>query len=162
MQERRLAPRGVTAALLCAVAARCDINAVGAVLEAGASPLRRPPPRALGLGRALTTLPAAPWVVELLFTKIRKCWLRRHCVNKNENARKAHFYKSLLWAIDATPRPKCFHRSDFRMLGPRERTRRPRPALRPRVRLYPNVCVQTPYSARDVHLVRFMLYTDII
>ena len=32
--------------------------------------------------------------------------------------------------------------------------------------LYPNVCVQTPYSARDVSysfsLVRFMLYTDII
>jgi hypothetical protein len=59
MQERRLAPRGVAAARLCAVAARCDINAVGAVLEAGASPLRRPPPRALGFGRALTTLPAA-------------------------------------------------------------------------------------------------------
>ena len=51
MQERRLAPRGVTAALLCAVAARCDINAVGAVLEAGASPLRRPPPRARSRSR---------------------------------------------------------------------------------------------------------------
>ena len=90
-----------------------------------------------------------------------------HCVNKNEIARKAHFYKSLLWAIDATPRPKCFHRSDFRMLGPRERTRRPRaPAPALLRELYPNVCVQTPYSARDVSysfsLVRFMLYTDII
>ena len=92
-------------------------------------------------------------------------------MNKNENARKAHFYKSLLWAIDATPRPKCFHRSDFRMLGPRERDSSPaapapaRPSAFDR-ELYPNVCVQTPYSARDVSYsfssVRFMLYTDII
>ena len=88
-----------------------------------------------------------------------------HCVNKNEIARKAHFYKSLLWAIDATPRPKCFHRSDFRMLGPQGKglvARAP-----PFVREFG--CIQMCVSRLPIvpatysfSLVRFMLYTDII
>ena len=93
-----------------------------------------------------------------------------HCVNKNENARKAHFYKSLLWAIDATPRPKCFHRSDFRMLGPRETkglvARRARArALQPSTESCIQMCVsRLPIvpATYSFSLVRFMPCTRIL